>query len=220
MTNQPPDDPITQALENLRLVLSHNWHILVSTCALTHLLTVIITRLPNVYQATTTILVDPQQIPERVIAGVGSDPGARLSTITQQVLSRTRLENIIAKLDLYPERRNVVPRESLIEAMRRDITIELKKGSGPELSTFTITFQGSNSVVVASVTNELANSFIQWNVASREQQVAGTEDFLSAELKEAKRNLEEQESKLSHFKMSHAGETPDQTTNNFHALEG
>ena len=66
----------------------------------------------------------------------------------------------------------------------------------------------------------LAASFIQWNVNSRQEQVAGTKEFLSSELGAAKRSLEQQEDKLRTFKMAHLGETPDQATNNLQVLAG
>ena len=221
MANASLDQSLTQVLEYWHLIVRHRWAILVGTLALTLGFTIAIARMPNVYQATTTILVDPQQIPEKYVSpAVSSDPGDRLSTITQQVLSRTRLQAIIDTLVLYPELRKSVPPEELIEEMRRNITIQVKQGAGPELSTFTITFQGRDAATVARVANELATSFIHWNVKSREQQVAGTKDFLSSELQEAKQNLEAQENKLRQFKMSHLGETPDQTGNNLQALSG
>jgi polysaccharide biosynthesis transport protein len=165
--------------------------------------------------------VDPQQVPEKYVSpAVSSDPGDRLNTITQQVLSRTRLQAIVDDLNLYPELRSNNSPEELIEEMRRNIAIQVKQGSGPELSTFTITFQGRDPKKVALVADELATSFIKWNVKSREQQVAGTKDFLSSELQEAKQSLEQQEDKLRRFKMSHLGETPDQTSNNLQALSG
>ena len=93
-------DPIAQVLAYWRLIVKYKWHILVGTLALTLLFTVIIARLPNVYEATTTILVDPQQIPEKYVsAAVNTDPYSRLNTITQQVLSRTRLQEILDKLE-------------------------------------------------------------------------------------------------------------------------
>jgi polysaccharide biosynthesis transport protein len=215
------EQTIAQARMYYRLAVSHKWEILVGTFALTLAFTVIIARLPSVYEATTTILVDPQQIPEKYVsAAVTSDPSTRLNTITQQVLSRTRLEEIMDKLNLYQERRKSASSEELIEEMRDDITIQVKQGSGPELSTFTITYQGKEPKLDAAVANELANSFIQWNIHSREQQVSGTKDFLSSELQAAKQNLVQQEDKLRQFKMSHLGEMPDQTAINLQALAG
>jgi len=210
---------LTDALEYWGLVTKHRWPVLLATLGLTLVFTLVLAGLPNVYEATTTILVDPQQVPEKYVTPVvSSDPYARLNTITQQVLSRTRLQQIIDKLNLYAELRASLSPEELIERMRQDITIQVKQGSGPELSTFTITYQGRSPQTVAQVANELAASFIQWNVNSREQQVTGTKEFLSSELQEAKQSLEQQEDKLRQFKMSHLGETPDQTPNNLQAL--
>jgi protein tyrosine kinase modulator len=209
----------TQILAYWRVVVRYKWHVLVGTFALTLVFVVTIAKLPSVYEATTTILVDPQQIPEKYVSAVPTtDPYSRLNTITQQVLSRTRLQEILDKFNLYPELRESLSPEELIEKMRGDITIQVKQGSGPELSTFTIAYQGKQPIVVAEVANELAGSFIEWNVNSREQQVAGTKEFLTSELQNARKGLEQQEDALRQFKMSHLGETPDQAENNLQAL--
>jgi len=218
-------DAMLASLEQVQrygLLIVRYWQlVLMSGLALTFIFVVLIARLPNVYEATTTILVDPQQIPEKYVSpAVTGDPSARMNIITQQVLSRTRLQNIITRFGLYSVETKSLSPEELIERMRGDITIQVKQGSGPELSTFTITFQGKDRFIVAAVANELATSFIHWNVDSREQLVAGTKDFLTSELAEAKQNLEEQEDKLRQFKMSHLGETPDQTASNLQAVVG
>ena len=175
--------------------------------------------LPDHYKATTTILVDPQKVPEKYVSPtVSSDPAQRLSTISQQVLSSTRLQQIIDDMQLYPELRGKVPREELIELMRKDITITVKQGSSAGLSAFTIEYEGRRREMVAKVANQLAASFIDWNVKNREQQAQDTTEFLDSQLKEAKQNLEEQESKVSAFKMRHLGEMPEQQSANLQSL--
>ena len=63
-------------------------------------------RLPNQYQAETLILVVPQRVPETFIKStVTMRIEDRLRTISQQILSRTRLEQIIQEFNLYPELR-------------------------------------------------------------------------------------------------------------------
>jgi protein tyrosine kinase modulator len=175
--------------------------------------------LPDHYKATTTILVDPQKVPEKYVSPtINSDPGQRLSTISQQVLSATRLQQIIDDMQLYPELRGQVSREELIELMRKDITITVKQGSAAGLSAFTIEYEGRHRETVAKVANQLAASFIDWNNKNREQQAQDTTEFLDAQLKEAKQNLEEQEAKVSAFKMRHLGEMPEQQSANLQAL--
>ncbi|HZS29457.1 MAG TPA: Wzz/FepE/Etk N-terminal domain-containing protein [Candidatus Angelobacter sp.] len=175
--------------------------------------------LPDHYKATTTILVDPQKVPEKYVSPtVSSDPGQRLNTITQQVLSSTRLQQIIDDMQLYPELRGKMSREEVIELMRKDITITVKQGSSAGLSAFTIEYEGRRRETVAQVANQLAASFIQWEVKSREQQAQDTTEFLDSQLNDAKQNLEEQEAKVSAFKMRHLGEMPEQQAANLQAV--
>ena len=211
--------PLARVFEYWRLMVRYKWQILIGVSASMLILTAAITRLPNEYEATTTILVDPQQVPEKYVSpAVTSDPNERLNTLTQEVLSRTRLQEIMSKFNLYSDAVGRVPQEELVQQMQDHIRIQVRQGSGQQLSTFTITFQGPKTETVAVVANELAASFIRWNISSREQQVEGTQAFVAEELQGAKKNLEEQENKLRTFKMSHLGETPDQTAANLQAI--
>jgi polysaccharide biosynthesis transport protein len=175
--------------------------------------------LPNVYVAKTTILVDPQKIPERYVAStVTSDPNARMNTLTQQVLSASRMQEIIDKNNLYPELRKKWSREELIEYMRQKTTIELKASQDQGLSSFSISYEDQDRFLVAKIANQLASSFIDWNLRVREQQAVGTSQFLSSELQQARKSLEEQEGQLESFRMRHSGATPDQVNANLQAL--
>jgi len=49
----------------------------------------------DVYRSSTVILVEQQTIPEKYVTSVLDDVASRVSTITQQVLSRTSLVNQI-----------------------------------------------------------------------------------------------------------------------------
>jgi len=175
--------------------------------------------LPNHYKATTTILVDPQKVPEKYVSPtVSSDPAQRLSTISDQVLSSTRLQQIIDEMNLYPELRSQMSREEIIDYMRKDLSVRVKQGSSSGLSSFTIEYEGKQQLEVARVANQLAASFIEWNVKNREQQAQDTTEFLTSQLKEAKQSLEVQEKKVSAFKMQHLGEMPEQQAANLQAL--
>jgi succinoglycan biosynthesis transport protein ExoP len=205
----------------LEAVKKHG-HLVFLTSLLLAVLGIIgVSLLPDVYRAKTTILVDPQKIPERYVAStVTSDPNARMSTLTLQVLSASRLQEIIDKNNLYPELQKKWSREEVIEYMRQKTTIELKLTPPPEqgLSSFSISYEDEDRSLVANIANQLASSFIDWNLKVREQQAVGTSQFLSIELERARKNLEEQEGQLEDFKMRHLGATPDQVNANLQAL--
>jgi polysaccharide chain length determinant protein (PEP-CTERM system associated) len=181
--------------------------------------------LPDVYESTATILVERQQVPEAFVqATVTSGIDLRLQTITQQVLSRSRLEGLINRFGLYADVLQRVSLEEVIETMRKDIVLEQKgkqqnRGKDDPTVAFTISYKGRNPQQVAQVTNTIASFYIDENLKVREQQAAGTAEFLGAQLTEVKQKLEEQEKRLSQFKERYMGELPEQLSANLAVLE-
>jgi polysaccharide chain length determinant protein (PEP-CTERM system associated) len=181
--------------------------------------------LPDVYESIATILVERQQVPEAFVqATVTSGIDLRLQTITQQVLSRSRLEGLIDRFGLYADVLQRVSLEEVVETMRKDIVIEQKgkqqnRGKDDSAVAFTISYKGRDPQQVAQVTNTIASFYIDENLKVREQQAAGTAQFLGAQLTEVKQKLEEQEKRLSHFKERYMGELPEQLSANLAVLE-
>ena len=117
----------------------------------------IVAFIPDVYQAKTTILVDPQKISDHYITStVNSDPNERLDTLSQQVLSTSRLQEIISKDSLYPAMRQKATEDEVVAYMRKKIKIELKQGSDQGMSSFTISYEDRDRFAVAKIANRLA----------------------------------------------------------------
>lgn len=172
-------------------------------------------RLSSIYRASTLILVQQQRIPPAYIqATVTSPVGERLHTISQQIMSRTRLEKIINELNLYKDLRESLFMEELIEKMRKDITLEVRGNTS-----FQLYYQGKNPKQVASVCNKLASLFIEENLKVRELQAEGTTEFLDRELIRVKKRLEEQETALRKFKEKYMGTLPEQLDANLRSLD-
>ena len=173
------------------------------------------TRLPNVYSSDTLIMVDPQKVPDNYVkATVSGDIRNRLGTLKQQILSATRLQKIIDNLNLYSTERKTMAREDVIAHMRSDISVSVVSdfGGAQDLQAFRIEYSGSDPQLVSQVTNELASLFIEENLKAREQQAEGTSEFLTNQLEETRKTLEDQEGKLKDFRMKHIGEMPEQQT--------
>jgi polysaccharide chain length determinant protein (PEP-CTERM system associated) len=218
MIKQNTPDPITQAKELWQIVLKFKWAVLLIGAALSALCIVTISLLPDKYEATTTVLVDPQKIPEKYASATSSSDSSRLNALTDEVLSSSRLEQIIDRLQLFAEARKTQSQDEILESMRKNIKIAVKQGGDRTLNVFTITYKNGNPQQVAQVANQLAASFIEWSLALREHQAVGTAEFLSAQLQDAKKTIDEQESELSSFKMQHLGELPEQLPVNSQAL--
>ena len=182
------------------------------------------TFLPNIYRSAATVIVDRQQVPESFVRStVTSAVETRLQTISQEVLSRSRLEALIQRFGLYADLRTKAPLEDVINRMRGDIKLELKsaelRGLREATVAFTISYQGSEPDTVSLVTNTLASFYIEENMKARERQATSTAEFLKAQLDETKKRLDEQEQRVSGFKRRHLGELPQQMDANLAALE-
>lgn len=169
-------------------------------------------QLPAIYRSEALILVDSQKIPERYVSStVNTEVQDRLATISQEILSATRLQKIINDFGLYRDERKKLVQEEVIELMRKDISIELEKGwTGDRPGAFHIGYQGRNPRLITAVANEFASLFIEENLRTRERQAQGTADFIDSQLQQAKKTLDELEERVSNYKLAHNGDLPEQ----------
>jgi polysaccharide chain length determinant protein (PEP-CTERM system associated) len=172
--------------------------------------------LPNRYRSETVILVVPQQVPESYVRStITSKIEDRLQSISQQILSRTRLERIIQDFNLYERERQKGIMEDVVQQMRsRDIRVDTLKGDA-----FRIAFIGDNPVTVMRVTDRLASHFIDENLRDREILAQGTSQFLTVQLEDARRRLVDQEKKLEEYRLRHSGELPSQAAGNLQQVQ-
>jgi succinoglycan biosynthesis transport protein ExoP len=197
----------------LRLIIHRKWLVIGTFLVVTASTIGISFRLPDIYTSQTLILVDPQKVPESYVkATVTGDVRNRLGTLSQQILSATRLQKIIDTLNLYPLDKKTLAREDIITKMRKDIAVSVVSdfGGSQDLQAFRIAYSGREPRLVAQVANELSTQFIDENLKAREQQATGTTEFLGSQLQEARKVLEGQEAKLRDFRMKHIGEMPEQ----------
>lgn len=220
----PKSTPIVAQLSidhYLKLILHRKWLVLGISAGVAFATAAFVHRLPDVYTSETLILVDPQKVPETYVKStVTGDVRNRLGTLSQQILSATRLQKIIDTFNLYGEERKTQAREDVISKMRADIrtSVASEFGGSQDLQAFRISYRGRDPRLVAAVTNQLASQFIDENWKAREEQATGTTDFLSNQLEETRKALNEQETKLKEFKLKHLGEMPEQQTANLQIL--
>jgi uncharacterized protein involved in exopolysaccharide biosynthesis len=218
MAPQPtPMDPKTI----IDIVIKRRWVVIVPFFLAMILGIVLSIKLPRIYEASTLILIQPQKVPQEYVQSlVTSEPGDRINTLSQQILSRTNLEKIIDEFQLYkgPEFENLYV-EDKIKSLRESITVTVSNDKRRENDAFTITYQGKDPQQVMRITNTLSSFFIDENLRLREAQAVGTSDFLDDELTVMKKRLEEVEAQLKTYRESNMGQLPEQLDSNLRILE-
>jgi polysaccharide biosynthesis transport protein len=177
--------------------------------------------LPRRYQSSTMILVEEPTMPkDYVTPNVNDDLQSRMQSITQQILSRTRLLRIIDQFNLYANPRGQRTDDEKVELMRKDIDIQTVHDSRNEITSFNVSYTCGDPHLAQQVTSELTNLFINENVETRQQESEDTTKFLESQLATASTSLSQQEDQVRQFKAQHVGEMPDQLASNLQILSG
>jgi polysaccharide biosynthesis transport protein len=178
--------------------------------------------MPAVYRSETLILVNQPSVPSTLVpSNIEENLQGRLDSITQLILSRTRLLHIIDQFDLYKNERARYSSDELVTRMQKDIEIDLVRSPDrAALSSFNISYSSHDRFLAQKVTSELTNLFINENLEVRVDQSQNTTKFLEDQLEQARQSLATQEEKVRKFNQEHLGELPTQLQSNLEILRG
>ena len=201
------------------LVFKHRWLLIAPFCVALSVGIYLAFTIPTVYEANTLIMVEPQRVPTTFVKSiVTEDIATRISTISQQILSRTNLEKIIDDFHLFslPEHEKMFFEDKL-ENLRKRVKINVSRARSNN-DAFSISFRGSDPKITMNITNALASYFIDENLKLRESHASGTNVFLQDELSSTRDRLQAIEEKLQKYRRQYMGELPEQLQTNLSIL--
>jgi polysaccharide chain length determinant protein (PEP-CTERM system associated) len=173
---------------------------------------------------TMVLVVQPTVGPDYVKPVVTEDLNHRLASMKEQILSRTRLQPIVEKFGLYAEVRGRVHIEDLVERLRTAVEIKpLEPTPGTQsrqLPGFYVDVTFDNPQIAQQICTEITSMFLEQNARERKQQANETTSFLSKQLEEAKKSLDDQDAKLAQFKRQYLGSLPEEEQSNLSILTG
>ena len=180
--------------------------------------------LPPVYRSSATILVQEQEVPPDLVRStITSFADERIQVISQQVMTRAVLQQMIDKFGLYAKYRGRLTSEEILERMRKAIILTTVDASISDRSSgrrvnatiaFQISFDAPRPEPAQQVVNELVTLYLNENVKARQQSVAETTAFLTQEADRLASQIQEIESNLAEFKRRNAGRMPDSSVVN------
>jgi len=182
--------------------------------------------LPKEYTSQTVILVEQPAVPTSYVTDISSgDLKQRLTTLQEQILSRSRLEGMINKFSLYPrDRAQHVSMETLVDRLRKKIVVTpvkpMAESNSTQLPGFTIKVTDRDPALAQKLCNEVASVFMQENQRVKHEQASGTTVFLDKRVEDAKAKLDDQDAKLAAFKGRYSGSLPDEQQANLNVLAG
>ena len=208
--------------EYLKILGRRKWLIILPVIAVATAVGYVVYRLPDVYESSTLIVVKPSTLPTSTIPTVAEDGLTRqLSSIAQVVSSRSSLEPLVQKYDLYKrERLRGEPMESVVDMMRDDIRVEVNKTRQDITDGFDIKFRYRDPKVTQAVTAELAGKYISAQTANTINSTASAKQFIDAQVRQTKEELDQIDQKRLNFMQANLGTLPSEAESLLRQLTG
>jgi polysaccharide chain length determinant protein (PEP-CTERM system associated) len=181
--------------------------------------------LPSRYESKTLVLVDQQTVPTDFVRPVDTtNIGQRLSSMQQQILSRTRLEPMIRQFGLYANDADQASMDTLVARLQKAIEITpvqpMAQTQSSSLPGFFINVTLDDPRKAQQVCTAITSMFIEQSISLHQQRSQDTTQFLSQQLADAKAQLDQQDAKLAAFKSHYIGSLPDEEQTNLNLLTG
>jgi polysaccharide chain length determinant protein (PEP-CTERM system associated) len=208
----------------LGMVRRHRWWILGAAFAVPLATIGVVLQLRDRYTSDATIMAVQQQVSQKYVDPVNTMTTPEIvNSMSREVMSRSRLLAIIDSFALYPKERASTKPDQLAELMRKDIDVtplDVVKVRGDNTFTaFTLSFTAENPRLAQEVASRLTSLFIEESLKTQSNQASGTAKFLSEQLEAARQRLQQQEQRLSEFKMRNLAELPEQASANLDGLK-
>lgn len=173
------------------------------------------------YKSSTLILVQEPSSKNFVSPNVDDDLQARLQSMQQQIMSRTRLLMIIDNLNLYSDPKHPMSEDDKVGQMRKETRVELQHDTqNVGITAFTIDYSSKDPRTAQKVTGDLAELFINENQQNLVKESGDTTKFLQGELEKASADLAAMDARKKAFEATHAGALPEQVASNLAILQG
>ena len=200
--------------EYAKIAWKRKWLIALPAVAISTAVAWVVYRLPNVYESSTLIVVRPSTLPTGVVPSITEDSMTRqLTSIAQVVTSRSSLEPLVGRYELYKaERDRGEPMEVTINTLRRDIKVEVNTSRNEITNGFNISFRYRDPRIAQAVTAELASKYVNEQTKSTISSTGAAKQFIDEQVKQSKDSLDAVDNKRLEFMTKNVGNLPSEAS--------
>ncbi len=200
--------------EYAKIAWKRKWLIVLPAIAISTAVAWVVYRLPNVYESSTLIVVRASTLPTGVVPSITEDSMTRqLTSIAQVVTSRSSLEPLVGRYELYKaERERGEPMEVTINTLRRDIKVEVNTSRNDITNGFNISFRYRDPKITQAVTAELARKYVDEQTKDTINSTGAAKQFIDEQVKQAKDALDAVDNKRLEFMTKNVGNLPTEAT--------
>lgn len=208
--------------EYLKILRRRKWLVILPVIAVTVAVGWVVWRLPNIFESTTLIVVRPSNLPQGAVPQQSEDTITRqLTAINQVVTSRSSLEPIVERYELYKsERLRGLPMETVIERTRQDINVAVNRSRNDITHGFNISFRYRDPQTARAVTSELASKYINFQTQETLHSSVAAKNFFDQQVNEAREALSAVDKQRQEVMAQNLGKLPTEVASMLNQLTG
>jgi succinoglycan biosynthesis transport protein ExoP len=197
--------------EYVAMIKRHKWTILLPMVTLTVAIGYVVYRLPSIYESASLLTVKPPTVSSNLVQALtNEDLSQRLSTINQEVLSRSSLEPMVLKYNLYKaERDSGMPMELVIERMYKNIDVKVEETGDQKVAAFKIRYRDRDPQAARNVAAELASKYVNAQIQASTEVAQSTNQLFERQLIEKKTALDDLEKQRLEIMMQNVQTLPE-----------
>ncbi len=205
-----------------KIAWKRKWLIILPAIAIASSVAWVVHRLPDIYESQTLIVVKPSTLPTGVVPTMSDDNlNRQLQGIAQVVTSRSQLEPLVIKYDLYrDERLRGEPMEVMIDIMRNNIKVEVNTSRNDITNGFNIAYRGRDPRTTQAVTADLASKYIDEQTKLTISSSTSAKQFIEAQVKQVKDELDKIDTERLNFMTRNLGNLPQEEASLMGQLSG
>ena len=208
--------------EYLKILRRRKWLLILPVIAVTTAVAYVVYRLPDVYESETLIVVKPSNLPTSVVTGISEDSMTRqLTSINQVVTSRSSLEPLVNKYDLYRvDRSRGEPMETVIDTMRDNIRVAVNTSRNDITNGFNIAYRYRDPKLAQAITAELASKYVNVQTSETISSNVAAVNFIDQQVAQAKEALDAVDKQRVEFMSANVGKLPNEVQSLLNQLTG
>jgi polysaccharide chain length determinant protein (PEP-CTERM system associated) len=208
--------------EYLKILRRRKWMLILPIIAVTTAVGYVVYRLPDVYESETLIVVRPSNLPTTVVTTVSEDSMTRqLTSINQVVTSRSSLEPLVDKYDLYRvERARGEAMETVIDTMRNNIRVAVNTSRNDITNGFNIAYRYRDPRIAQAITAELASKYINVQTTDAINSGVSAANFINNQVAQAQEAVAALDKQRVDFMSANVGKLPSEAQSLLNQLTG
>lgn len=208
--------------EYLKILRRRKWLVILPVIAITTAVVWVVMRLPNIYESTTLIVVRPSNLPQGMVPQLSEDSITRqLTAINQVVTSRSSLEPLVERYELYKaERLRGLPMEAVIQRTHDDINVTVNRSRNDITHGFNISFRYRDPRVSQAITSELAGKYINFQTQESVNSNVAAQKFFENQVNQAREALNAVDKQRQEVMAQNLGKLPSEVASLLNQLTG